>query len=168
MRNCRLLQWYYWISRFVVYIFCGWVGILWCFKGLKCLHLQCLTLKMKTSWSFKMSRNAHLTTKYHIPEGLTLDAKNHPAANTIYCSMKQTWFMDKNEVPIFSSCIELTWICSLWLSHHSLRWWMEGLLAYFLLWQMCEQISHHRVQLPYVIWSCRLPYVASPAWLSVR
>ena len=168
VRNCRLSQWYNWISRHVGCISYGWVGILWCFKGMRCLHFQCLTLKMKTLWSFKMSWNTHPTTKCHIPEGSTLDAKNYPAANTIHCSIEQTCFMNKNEGPVFSSCIVLPWFCSLWLCHRSLRWWMEGPPAHFLLWQVCEQISHHRVQPACVIWSCRLPYEASPASLSVR
>ena len=49
----------------------------------------------------------YLTTQYHIPEDLTLDAKNYPAANTIRCSMEKTCFMDKHEVLVFSSCTVL-------------------------------------------------------------
>ena len=77
-------------SRLVGCIPCGWVGILWCFKGIQWLHHQCLMLKMKTLWSFKMS---WLTRQQcHIPEDLTFDAKNYPAAKTIHCSMEQTCF----------------------------------------------------------------------------
>ena len=61
---------------------------------MRCLHLQCLTVPEEEDTMILQNVVKYPTTQCHIPEDLTLDAKNYPAANTIHCSMEQTCFTE--------------------------------------------------------------------------